>query len=298
MNELFAIDPTACRDPRDVTLLIRSFGPETGRYAVKMPGNWRTLLEGALLDRLRDIEKQRLKLGLERLERKFGLIERGGFPAQIDGCWRTVAEGFALKQPADIDGLVVDESVPLSDKHYWIDDERFEHDASETFECRAEEFARVSRTFLNLSKEIVIIDPYLDFFKRTDRVVVEALLQQFRKGRHYKAVFWTRRGSQSDDVDGLDRVLVEIGKSTDLGRNTELIVNLVDDLGARDKMHGRRLLSIIGGIAFDQGFRERRGRWNEASPMAGAVWEKYWKGFVEGEMDLNVVRVFSHSSAK
>jgi hypothetical protein len=293
MNELFAIDPSACRNSSDVELLIKSFGPKAGRYAVKMPGNWRELVEGALGANLRDVDRHRLKRRLEQFEKGFGIVERGGFPLHIKGSWRAEAERFALKKPPDINGLVVDEEVEPSDVHYWITDERFRHDASEVFLSQAWEYARVSRTFLYLSKEIFVIDPHLDFFKKADIDVVKALLREFAKGRHLRAVFWVRLKKDDGDEKEWVEVLRSLGRDSGLRRDTELVVNLVDDKYARDRMHGRRLLSVIGGIAFDQGFRKRTQGWNEASPMAGNVWEKYWEMFVEGKTDLKIARCVS-----
>jgi len=58
MNEIFAIDPRAPQDLKDIKAMFNQFGFENGRFIANFPNDWlRLFCEHT--QQLKDIEKQR-----------------------------------------------------------------------------------------------------------------------------------------------------------------------------------------------------------------------------------------------
>ena len=75
MNELYAADPSACKHSSDLQLLLRSFGPFTGRYLANYPSDWTSKVRSALAA-TGEVEEKRIKLLLQRARDDSTLIER------------------------------------------------------------------------------------------------------------------------------------------------------------------------------------------------------------------------------
>jgi len=70
----------------------------------------------------------------------------------------------------------------------------------------------------------------------------------------------------------------------------EVEMLLVEDEQKRDKMHGRYLLSIKGGIRFDQGFQQLpEGRFVDVGPVGKKVHSDLLDIYFDGKHDMSVV---------
>ena len=65
---------------------------------------------------------------------------------------------------------------------------------------------------------------------------------------------------------------------------------LVDDESRQTKMHGRYLLSIKGGIRFDQGFQKLpEGRHVDVGPIGKTIHDALLDIYCDGKHDMRVI---------
>jgi hypothetical protein len=172
--------------------------------------------------------------------------------------------------------------------------------AEEPITARKDEFLRVSDTLLRISKEIWIVDPYLDPTQRRVGTVLEVLFK--RIGQVAAASSPRRvtciaramtvlddRGNSADDIIASMKQLTAAFGSGDV----EFHYVLVNDRQSRDTLHDRFLFSVMGGIKSSHGFQELSGgRKVNISPVSEGEHKNLTRLFKEQQHDFNVM--FDH----
>jgi hypothetical protein len=292
MNELYAADPSACIHSSDLRLLLNSFGPYTGRYLANYPNDWSTRVESAV-STMGEIEAARVRTLLRRARESTALITRANLAWSNEHAWLENALPKAETQPAIFTGLIATVAKPPT--VYDLHDIDLPPTAEERVEGRGEEYARASKILLLLSPEVVLIDPYLNPLKRSYALILTALFQTLAKGKCQKISLWARAseviGTRNESVICKDISVALRNFSTHAnlspGRDVEMV--LVEDESKKDKMHGRYLLSIKGGIRFDQGFQQLAdGRLADVGPVGKLVHDELLNVYFEGKHDMRI----------
>ena len=172
--------------------------------------------------------------------------------------------------------------------------------ADERIAGTASEYARISKNLVLISSEIVLVDPYLNPLKRDCQAVLEALFLIAAQGRNQKIILWTRaaevygpgsnESTESTESDIRD-LLFRLARRTKFKPGSEIHMNFVEDEARRTKMHARYLLSIKGGIRFDQGFQQLpQGRRVDVGPIGKATHDELFDIYFEGRHDMSVVQ--------
>lgn len=301
MNEFFAADPASCENSADLRFLLGHFGPLTGRYLAEYPVTWAEEIEKHCAQ-LGSVEAERLKLLVRRAREKSALLRDAALPWNTGFGWIKNYRDLVRQRPSVFAAAVLARSAKI-DGFPSIDDLDLSPTADELIEGSAQEYARVSKMLLRISPELHFIDPYLNPCKKDRRDVLIELFAIATKGKCRKITCWASEGKvvgeRSHSWEEVGEALNDILGQANWPTERVFRYVLVDDATARTKMHARYVLSIKGGIRFDQGFqRLPSGRRNEVSPIGEKPHEELIKTYHEGAHDMKVERVFEYGCAQ
>ena len=294
MNEWYTADPKNFATSRELEFFLRQFGPEVGRYLMSLPIEWRQrVLEGFPKDTL---EQKRAKDAIARALKR-GVLFNSSVPqcGADEISWLRMAAGYFRSKPSLIDGYIANSTelacteAPENMPVVAYDDFELPPSAQETIRAQPDQFARVSERLVNTAHEIVFVDPFLDLSRDDNYVVVSEILGRRAVSRATAACFWVRSSEVAGRSVIEERVRDLIERRDGRGK-LSITVRAVEDARARDRLHGRYLLTIRGGILVDQGFqRLRRSRTTHVSPVASSALSDLQRKFISDDNDLRVV---------
>lgn len=268
MNEHYALDPESLTSARDLQVLLRMFGLQTGRFVAKYPLHWPSLFT-QYAKSLSDVERARM-LALWRAK-KSALLPIGELPYDVGMAWSNNAavahekhrafhevigracNGFGWRAPDDV--LYGDEGD--------LPDGRGDH-----VPMKAMEYAKCVAPLLHASAEVTLVDPYFTLEQEGGRPdmrripVLKALLQVANQSPSMQSLRLILERRHIERTMGatsrLQERLQQLVKESGVGR-VAVSVKVVekDEIG-----HGRYIFSIHGGLQFDQGFEEQKGARN------------------------------------
>lgn len=270
MNELYALDPAAPADTRELKLLLDQFGLQTGRFLPRYPDEWAELLRARLAS-VSDVERSRLTLLLQRRD-KF-VPTAAPYPRTRD--WDHNAHEAVTRKL--FDGVI----GATGNKHGWPtpegvlydDDKALPPGRGEHVPMQAPRYADCAEPLFRASAEVFLVDPYFTLKTKSgtrDRRRWPVLLALLRRAESVGTCQSLRLVLQRD------RVKETHGSEQDLGNELsealtdskttliELNFELREDVG-----HGRYLFSIHGGLQFDRGFEEHRTEANHVHWLSG-----------------------------
>jgi hypothetical protein len=301
MNEFFAADPASCDNSSDLRFLLGNFGPQTGRYLAEYPISWADDVVKHC-EQLGQVEAERLKLLVRRSYERAALLRKNALPWDTKSDWVRNYRILAQQLPREFANAIV-ARVAKSEGLLTIDDLDLSPTADESIDAVAKEYVRVSKTLLLLSPELIFVDPYLNPCKNDRRDVLVAMFAVAAKGKCRKITCWARgsevmgerRNSWEEVGSAIEHILQDAGWQG----NREFQYNFVDDATTRSKMHARYMLSIKGGIRYDQGFqRLTRGRRNDVSPIGTQLHVELIKTYHEGAHDMRIEHVFEFATSR
>lgn len=293
MNELYAADPSVCIHASELKLLLASFGPYAGRYLANYPSDWVTQVERQL-GNLGEIEAARVKTMLRRAKENMALIPWNGLAWDKEQEWLVNARPLLNTAPAVFVGLIAREAKPPA--IHRLHDFDLPPTAEERVAGTASEYARISKILLLLSPEIALVDPYLHPLKSNCAAVLKAMFDTAAKGKCQKITLWARaaeicgNGVYAVIKADLEACLRQLARQAGFKPGREIEMILVEDETAQAKMHGRYLLSIKGGIRFDQGFKQLpQGRHVDVGPVGKPPHDALLDIYFNGKHDMRLV---------
>lgn len=293
MNELYAADPSVCGHASELKLLLASFGPYAGRYLANYPIDWAAQVESQFENR-GEIEIARVKTILRRAKEGVAMVTRANLSWNAEKEWLENARPLLNTAPAVFDGLIAREAKPPTIYH--LDDLDLPPTAEERIAGTAFEYARISKILLLLSPEIALVDPYLNPRKRDCASVLKAMFDTAAKGKCQKILLWARaaevcgRDTYSIIKSDLEDSLRQLARQANFKPGREIEMILVEDESRQTKMHGRYLLSIKGGVRFDQGFQQLpQGRCVDVGPVGKTTHNALLDIYFDGKHDMRVV---------
>ncbi|WP_225784006.1 hypothetical protein [Xenophilus sp. Marseille-Q4582] len=296
MNELYGVDPEIIKSVSDLRSILNYFGPYTGRYLVNYPvdsPDWMARLNANLAN-LSDLQIARAKRLLSQANTDLRMVRKDGLPWRVTRDWLENAE--PLMNAGILDGLIAKESRPPAIHDF--DDFEISTTSEERIIGCGEEYARVSEILLFYSQEVALVDPYMDPVKSKYESVLERLLKKAAQRRTKKKfIFWARasavfsNGETDQLYADLERQLNKLLKKSGLEPGSSIEMNLVEDKGGINTMHGRYLLSRKGGIRFDQGFQRLSvGIKTDVSPIGKKTHDELLEIYFDGSHDMKIIR--------
>lgn len=264
MNEIYAIDPDAPQDLKDISAMLKQFGLEHGRFIAKFPDEWTTLLQ-LHVRQLEGLDRSRLIRLLEL--HKDALLE---VPDEFRRAksWIENAKEAKLRKKSISRVLASDmnpHGVETLKQFLWEDDitnsSRGAH-----IPMSADAYRRAAAPLFKQSTEIHMVDSFFQLRRsngETHRgrasVLLELLEEADKSGRtelftiHFKREVSLTKFNQEREI-GLD-----LDDLCDQARIKKINV----DFRVWDDMpHGRYIFSVKGGLQFDHGFEPIRDKTN------------------------------------
>lgn len=285
MNEVYAANPSVIASSADLRFLLSKFGPYAGRYLLKYPSFWH---EQVLRDGLSDLEQERIKALLRRAQEDLRFIARASATWHDAHTWdenitKLLIEGASLHQ------VISHQASSTSFIRY--DDFNPAPTAEEQILGTTQEYLRVSKTLLSFSPELHFIDPYINLEKEEYYEPLKTMISVAARGKCQTIYIWTRRknlitqANQNSFLAAQQNALQQLKRDAKCKNGTIVKMYLLEDESSEHKLHARYLLSIKGGIRFDQGFQVlRQSRKTDISPIGqdlhNALLERFKEPFM------------------
>lgn len=303
MNDLFGVAPNAYASSRELRLLINSFGPQSSRYILTAP-HYRDWYKNILneFDKSGDIERERIKTVLSRAKSNNALIDKSNISWSATDSWienalKVWMSGGDFKKiyVSDDDHsnmLTTKNSSTMSVLIPASEPELFSS-SDEEIDTSPDSYWRTSKILCFLSRDIHIIDPYLNPAKRDCRDIFVRYLQELSKINKILSInFWVREKSisqyGSESANSIIRDLI-ITALKNINRPLSVYFNLLFDETSKDKLHARYLLTDCGAIKYDQGFQTLpSGRNNIVSPVGTDLHASLYNKFSKKNFDFKI----------
>ena len=261
MNERYALDPAAPADLRELKLLLDQFGLQTGRFLARYPQDWSTLM----LERLgatSDMERQRVR---ELLQRRKACLVPAPASFRLGTTWAGNA-AVAVERERAFHAVIGTRQNgygwPSAEDVLYDDAHALTPGIGAHVPMQAAAYADCVRPLLQASAEVTLVDAYFTlrdaYGQRCKRrwPVMLALLKAAEASGTCQSLRLIFERKQVEKTAGTEDVLardLEAALSEAGVHRVGVEFLVVEDAG-----HGRYLLSIHGGLQFDQGFEEAR----------------------------------------
>jgi len=294
MNEFLSSDPTCCRSSIEFKALLDLFGPLTGRYHLSCPYEWISAVSSEI-EEWGDIDRSRAKVTLRRAIERGAFIRRASITWDESISWLKNIELILTEHPKLLQYVIVDREREDSSKlsnAYSLEELILSPTSEEKIDAIPGEFVRVSKCLLNYFPELIFVDPYLNPCNKYVGPVLNAIMSEVKGKRCEKIKIWVRDKTLRDAGNDCKMVRNKIryfAEKCDLeGMRLEYIT--VDDQRKKDRMHGRYLFGLKGGVRFDQGFQQlQKGVKMDVSPVSSSILDSLITKFIEEKNDLRVI---------
>lgn len=277
MNEEFLVEPTGFKSALELKYLLEKFGFHQGRFIGEFPSKWRKKVfehMGVLPDveqaRIRSLMEQHKNCvvpsgqdfspnlsWLENAHHQIGQNNFDGVIAASDNAWN-----YPTVENLDIDYL------------------RGGHDIRVL--ASSANYTKYTRRLLQLSHEIVLVDPYLQLYSDRCAQVLKNMLSIAQQGKCRSLVIWARHDKASMKTKQAYEQMLKNSYQNILQPGSLLTVKLVKDDDSSEKMHARLMLSTLGGFRFDHGFSEfDETRYVDIAILGKSVHEQHCRWYVD-----------------
>lgn len=303
MNEIFGLAPHSLATANEYRLLLNYFGPHNSKYLLAYPDfpSWQSLILQHF-ENARDIEKERIKAVLRKGKEEHIFIASGrsGF-FQQDIPWTQNAIKHWMKQDADHQCIFTSENElaalkpELNEQEFKRLSSAFENPPTagidEFIESTPEAYWRICKILCLLSREIHIIDPYLNPLKKDYQSIFLKLIKEMSALKKIQTInFWIRLSNVNKyDSDYAQKIQKISHSSINKEDNKNITINLISDETSSDKIHARYLITNIGGVKLDQGFQQLpTGRKNLASTISSKIQQEIFGKFSTNNFDFKI----------
>ena len=297
MNEVYAAEPTCFHSYEALRGLLRQFGPDTGRYLVAYPPNWSTTViknmskhigDVVLAGEIGPVQELKVKTMLQRALEEHRVIA-GDLPyVWNDRPW--LDHALKLIPPSGRDlAAIVAANVVANQNVFTLDNLNIPPVADELMSAQPQEFARVAKTLVSISKELIFVDPFVNPCKEDVYIVLSAIFKLIARSSCTSVLVYARESvlRNNHTLSDLRAKMVLLRRESCLPPKCNLELRLVDD---ENRLHDRYLFSQVGGITFGQGFqRLGGGRMVSVGPMTEPILTPAIQCFIESKHDMRVV---------
>ena len=264
MNEVFAIDPKAPLDLKDIKAMLEQFGLTNGRFIANFPDDWLRMFNEHV-EHLQGLDKARLVRLLD-LHRDALLAVNLDFRRAKS--WVENANEAKLARKVISRVLAADPNplgIETLQKFLWEEDSE-NNSRGAHISMSTDAYRKAVAPLFQHSTEIQLVDPFFqlrrsngEIHKGRFNVLREFFIEAENSIRcevfkiHFKREIHLSKAEQESQIEeDLDQICEE-------ARISSLIIEycIHDEIG-----HGRYIFSIKGGLHFDYGFEPLRDKTN------------------------------------
>lgn len=251
MNDVYALEPDGFSSFAEVKLALSHFYPYKGRFIVDVPKGWVDKVSDAI-DGLTEIEKKRILLMLEKAKGNGCLIApnfQGYSPVKS---WRENI--IDLNRTEDLAAALLWDELQCDGQmfRYILDD--LPDSSSAPVPMRVADYMKILAPILKSSREVFIVDPYLNPLLERYGVFVDALFDLASKIGRTNFVFISQYTGriEASDIQGVRERLDDSRRRA----RGQYRVHCEFHHWTKDilSQHGRYFFSIRCGLLFDRGF--------------------------------------------
>jgi hypothetical protein len=285
INE-YAVEPEALNNWQNFRYVDDQVGVEHGRLISRFPGKWARMVMTACAENLQltDMDRSRIAIKLENLHKnKMAKLNR---PYDREKNWVSNVEEQQRQRPfhaviarnieAKIQNILNIDELDASHPLWNIPKEQ-------VISRKAYELACCAKLLLQVSKEILIIDPHFDpakpRFMETFSYLIEFAFEEHLPKRvelHVEYDYWKDKERATEWEEDCLRKFPPL-----IPEGFTLLVFRWKIKASGDKPHARYVLTERGGIRYDYGLDEwvGEGQTTDVSLLSTSVYEQRWKDY-------------------
>jgi hypothetical protein len=256
MNEIFGIDPNSPSDVKDLKYMLDLFGLSNGRFIAAYPYDWEILLRSKF-NQLGDIDKARVNRLLE-IHKDVTLRVDGGYRRSKDWIDNAVELQQMEKKFSKLFSIEGNPyKVPPLQALLWNDDELLSDGRGAHIPMTVESYCDAARPLFAFSSEVHLIDPYFTLRRENgDRdyrrwKVLSGFFSEAKKSERCDSFCFHLSDQKFFSQNLIDKFVEDIELIRQEVNFKDLNLSyIVED----EKIHGRYLFSVKGGLQFDHGF--------------------------------------------
>lgn len=261
MNERYAVDPAAPADSRELKLLLDLFGLQTGQFLARYPQDWPAQLVEQV-GKVSEMDRQRV---LDLLQRRKSSLMPVVAPFVLGSSWANNA-AIVIDSHRAFAGVIGQKpngfGWPTTEQVLYEDGGGLLQAQGAHVPMKAASYLGCVQPLFQASAEVTLIDSYFTLRNKGGQrchrrwPVLQMLLKAAEQSVTCQTLRLVLERGQIEVTEGTeDRLEQDLEAAV-----SEARVGRVDvEYEARDSVgHGRYLISIHGGLQFDQGFEESR----------------------------------------
>jgi len=272
----FALDPRVLNNWEAVRYFLDNFGISKGRLISRYPKKWEKMVYDSCYN-CRDNEKKKIEERLSKIDSKLFKSKR---EFNSDKDWLTNAEQqhaispfhaiISNKNPRNLKDLLIAEDINEDTPLWNVKKE-------DRFQRRAVDLARCVKPLLDISTEIIFVDPHFDPSKSRFRKTLSEFFKDINSNNKISRVEY-HLGDKLEGKYFEDNCLEHIPKL--LLKDRMITFVRWRKLEKRDMLHPRYILTDKGGIRIEVGLDEGNdGRTTDISILDVSLYEKRWKEY-------------------
>lgn len=245
------VEPTGFRSALELKYLLEKFGFYQGRFIGQLPKAWSKEVYQHM-STLPDVEQKRVR---SVMENNIRCLVPSGQSFQPSLTWLENAHMQIEQQ--NFAGIIAANTnqwnYPTTED---VDQDYLKGGHDIRILASSSNYTRITQRLLQLSHEIVLVDPYLKLDQSCCERVLGDFLNISQQGKCRSIVIWARRDKVLFNMRQPYIQMLKRKYQNKLKEGSQITVKLVNDDDSKEKMHARLMLSTLGGFRFDHGFSE------------------------------------------
>lgn len=286
----FALDPNVIIDWNSFRFFIDQFGPSKGRLISRFPKKWKRMVYEALVEKKpSDLDRTRIEVRLKSIDDRL-LSNSRDYSPELPWVTNAVNQHSVKPFRAIITSgknaepyLLTADEVDETNPHWRIL-------TSRSVMRTADAMAEVVRPLLEISSEIIFVDPYFDPEKRRFRRPLERFLDAISTGTTKRIEMHFRDHDNTPFFDDQFKQTCESKLAGILPVGLELRLVRWREREGGKRFHDRYILTNIGGLLFPTGLDDDDGDGGQQATINLLTQElhcEFWKDF-QAPDDLTV----------
>ncbi|MEI6268202.1 MAG: hypothetical protein WCP01_04915 [Methylococcaceae bacterium] len=251
MNEEFLVEPAGFNSALELKYVLEKFGFFQGRFIGQFPKGWKKQIYENM-GKLPDLEQARIRNLLEK--NQDCLVPLGQI---FDSTSPWLKNAHQQVEQQNFVGIIAANAnqwnYPTAED---MDQDYLKGGHDIRILASSNNYTKITRRLLQLSHEIVLVDPYLKLDRNGCEQVLNNFLTIAQQGKCRSLVIWARHEKACMSTETAYLRMLKEKYQGKLKEGSQIIVKLVNDHDSSQKMHARLMLSTLGGFRFDHGFSE------------------------------------------